>query len=143
MLGAMPRPKSELSLKIAKRISWLRDASGLKRRHLEINAGLPRGHVTKIETGTMGRDLSVETVARIAAALGVPVGLLITGKREDHRKHVSALVDEPDFPDDLAKPTKLDGVRLPLSRSPLPAKEPSRASKTRPRAQGPKASRRG
>ena len=140
MIAFMPRQNSQLSLQIVQRIKWLRMASGWKRRHLEINANLPRGHATKIEDGPMGQDLSVETVARIADALGVPVGLLITGRREEHRVHVSVLVELPDFPGDLAKPTKLDGVRLPIPRAPLPAREPSTASKTRPRAQGQKAS---
>jgi len=62
--------------RFAARVRQLREAAGLSQEVLAKKAGLHRTHISLIETGK--RLARLDTVAQIAAALGVPVADLFT-----------------------------------------------------------------
>lgn len=58
----------------ARRVIALRDEKGMTREQLAVVAGIPYGTLTTIERAT--NEPKVNAVARIAAALEVPIGEL-------------------------------------------------------------------
>ncbi len=72
-------PRTALSRQIASRIQFTRQSRGLAQYHLENLAGIASGQVCRIEAGVRGNALSVEVLLKIANALQVDVGWLITG----------------------------------------------------------------
>ncbi len=62
---------------LAGRLRALRQAAGLKQATLARRAGLTREAISMLETGKRGRRPGVDTVVRLAAALGVPVAELV------------------------------------------------------------------
>ena len=62
---------------LAARLRALRQAAGMKQAVLARKAGLTREAVSMLETGKRGRRPAVDTVVRLAAALGVPVAALV------------------------------------------------------------------
>ena len=62
---------------ISARLRALRQAAGMKQVVLARKAGLTREAVSMLETGKRGRRPAVDTVVRLAAALGVPVAALV------------------------------------------------------------------
>jgi len=63
---------------LSDRLKTARAASGLSARKLSKLAGLAEGHVAMIERGTVD-DGSVQTIGKIAKALGVSLDWLVFG----------------------------------------------------------------
>ncbi|MCD6192142.1 MAG: helix-turn-helix transcriptional regulator [Candidatus Aminicenantes bacterium] len=61
---------------IGKRIKQLRQKNNLTQEKLAIKAGVPYTTLTKIESGVIKKP-SVQTIAKIAKALGVPIENLL------------------------------------------------------------------
>jgi transcriptional regulator with XRE-family HTH domain len=65
---------------VAAQIRLCREVRGWSQEELEVAAGLGRGYVSRIESGSRGRQLSVDTVVEIARALKIDLAWLITGQ---------------------------------------------------------------
>jgi transcriptional regulator with XRE-family HTH domain len=62
---------------ITLRLRELREARGLTQRALAESAGISQATVARLESGSL-RNVTLDTVERLADALGVPAGRLIT-----------------------------------------------------------------
>jgi len=58
-----------IKLRFGKRLRELRERKGISQEHLAKLASLNRTYISKIERGE--RNVSIETAARLASALGV------------------------------------------------------------------------
>lgn len=74
---------------LSDRLRIAREAAGLTARKLSKLAGLAEGHVAMIERGTV-EDGSVQTIGKIARALGVSLDWLVFGKGEGPRPTAEA-----------------------------------------------------
>lgn len=63
---------------LAERLRWARERQGLMRNALDEKAGLSEGHTALIERGER-ENPSVDTVSKLAVALGVDLGWLVNG----------------------------------------------------------------
>lgn len=68
---------SELQSEVGRRIRELREATGLSQEEFARRAGFARPFFGRIERGT--QNISIETLGRIAVALGVDMGRLVEG----------------------------------------------------------------
>jgi len=80
---------------IGRAIYALRKERGLKLEDVALDAGTDSGHLSRIETG--GRNPSLAMLERIAAAISVPVSLIIATAEgeavQDATRHASKLRD--------------------------------------------------
>lgn len=74
----------KLSMDIARRITVLCEMHGFTLRDLEVRSGLANGSLAGVVSGRRAGATSVRLVLRIAEALGVDVGFLITGRARRH-----------------------------------------------------------
>ncbi len=63
---------------LATRLRFARDDAGLSARALDAAAGITAGHTSQIEAGRR-TAVAIETVRRLAEALGVSIDWLVTG----------------------------------------------------------------
>ncbi len=70
-----PKPKSQLVQKFGKRVRSTRQEQGLSQEDLAAKAKLHRTYISLIERGKQSATL--DTMEKIAAALGVPVKKLM------------------------------------------------------------------
>lgn len=85
---------NDLSRSIIERARAVRDLRGLGQSEVEENAGLSRGALSRIESGSRGRSLSIETIVALAGGLKVGLMWLITG----HGRVPYGLENETDLP---------------------------------------------
>lgn len=74
-----------MSQTLSDRLRIARKAADLTARELSKRAGLAEGHVAMIERGTVD-DGRVQTIAKIADALGVSLDWLVFGRGEGPRQ---------------------------------------------------------
>lgn len=90
-----------------------REARALSQRTLSIQAGVPQGHISKIENGTV--DLRISSLVELARVLGLEV-MLVPRKSVPA---VQALVRNTEGIDDgytFRKPKELDRLQIRLAR---------------------------
>ena len=64
---------------LASRVKWARDIAGVSQERLAETCGLSGAHISLIEADKR-RNLTWQTLARLAAGLGVSAEWLMTGK---------------------------------------------------------------
>lgn len=67
----------DVKINFGKRLRKLREAEGVSQEALAHDAGLDRTYVSSIERGK--RNVSLENIARLAKALGIPISELVEG----------------------------------------------------------------
>jgi transcriptional regulator with XRE-family HTH domain len=78
----------EILKTLGKRIRALRQHTGLSQEKMAVKAGLDRTYYAGIERGE--RNPSVKQLAKIAAALDVPIGMLFDVSESDqHNRDIS------------------------------------------------------
>lgn len=85
---------NDLSRSIIERALAVRETRALGQSEVEEDAGLSRGALSRIEGGSRGRSLSIETVVALAGGLKVDLMWLITG----HGRVPYGLENETDLP---------------------------------------------
>lgn len=129
-----------LSRMIAARIRVVREARGLKQDELEFRAGLARGYVSGIESGTRGRMIGVEPVVALAKALRVDLMWLITGQgrtpfgteRDGESDGAQQALPFDPSPARASRSTKKPGRKSPKRPPPKPSAPPSLGSEQPP-----------
>lgn len=71
-----------LSRDVARRVKQLRRERGWSQNELERRAAFSPGQINRIESGERARDLSLESAAKLASALGVTIDFLVSGRRK-------------------------------------------------------------
>ena len=67
----------DVKISFGKRLRKLREAKGVSQEALAHDAGLDRTYVSSIERGK--RNVSLENIARLSRALGIPMSELFKG----------------------------------------------------------------
>lgn len=73
--GFSPEDESELTQEVGKRVRAMRSRRGLSRKTLSAHADVSERYLAQLELGSA--NISMVLLARIAAALGVPIGMLL------------------------------------------------------------------
>lgn len=62
------------------RLRVVRELRGFGLRRLSEEVGISKGHLSRVESGE--RDMSAETIGKVAKVLGVPIASLVDDKEE-------------------------------------------------------------
>jgi DNA-binding XRE family transcriptional regulator len=76
-VGGTDKGKTPRQEEFGRRVRWRREELGFSQEKLALKAGINRTYIGSLETGM--RNPSLDLVARLARALGVDAGELVTG----------------------------------------------------------------